>query len=551
MAKLSRFLLPVLLLGLGLLALKSLLSVPFYTSHDGFTHTARIAAYFDTLKDGQFPPRWAKNLNGRFGSPIFTYSYPLVYFVGALLHWGGISYETAFRAVMAAGFLLSGFGAYLWLGRRFGKWAGFVGAMFYLWVPYHFLNVYVRGAIAENLAYGFLPFAFLAIEEIYRSAKTKLWSIVLIFSVTAILSSHNLVSAITLPILFSWSVIWGTRNKDWHRWLGNILGLIAPFLLAAFIYLPDIFERNFIRFDQGISYYAGHFVAWWQLVRSPWGYGFDFPGTANDVMSFQLGLGHLLMLAIVVVFLIGKTIKDKGFLIQKENWEIWFFLALFIILIVLTVEHPASQAIWQSLPVVKTIVDFPWRLLGPMTVIMAYLVAFLVAQLKSNIIVVSLLTVSVLVANRNFLRVNEAVTYGNKAYDTYTGTSTAGSGEYTPVWHNGLQFPVNSPRIDGIDSNLVHVLANRADRLEFYLGPNTNKEIIINRFYFPETKIYFNGQRLSMGKDWEIIDGSGLIRLKVGSAGGIYRLTFSETPLRDFANKISLTTLIVIIISIL
>lgn len=537
LVKLSRLLLPVLLLGLGLLALRSLLSVSFYTSHDGFTHTARIAAYANTLNDGQFPPRWAKNLNGQLGSPIFTYSYPLVYFLGALLHWGGLSYETAFRVLMAAGFLLSGLGAYFWLGRRFGNRAGFVGAVFYMWVPYHFLNVYVRGAVAENLAYGFLPFVFLAIEEIYRKKNIKPWWYLLVFSFSATLLAHNVVSAISLPVFIIWGVISGWKNKDKNRWLANALGLAVPFLLAAFIYIPDFFERNFIRFDRGISYFADHFVAWWQLVRSPWGYGFDLPGTVNDAMSFQIGLAHLLVVGAVAILLF-----------RKRSVEVVFLFLLLIALLILMIQQPFSLTLWRSLPLVKTIVDFPWRLLGLVTVITSFVSAYLTWRLKNRLLVVIFLLAAVLVANRNFLRVNEAVTFGDKTYDTYTGTSTAGSGEYTPVWHDSLQFPATSPRVEGIADSFVHILANRADRLEFSLAPNTSEEITINRFYFPETQIYYNGQLLQMGKDWEVISGSGVIRLKVNPAGGIYRLTFSETPLRDFANKISLTTLITLII---
>ena len=41
------------------------LSIPeFYTSHDGSTHTARIANYYLALKEGQIPPRLAPNLFG-------------------------------------------------------------------------------------------------------------------------------------------------------------------------------------------------------------------------------------------------------------------------------------------------------------------------------------------------------------------------------------------------------------------------------------------------------------------------------------------------------
>lgn len=536
--------------------MRSLLSVPFYTSHDGFTHTARIAAYYQTLADGQFPPRWAGSFNGQLGSPIFVYSYPLVYFLGALLHSGGISYESAFRAVMIAGYLLSGIGAYFWLSRKFSRPAGLVGAIFYLWVPYHFLNVYVRAAVAENLAYAFLPFAFLAMEEIYRSARLKLWFFVLVFSVTATLLSHNLVSAIAIPIFVCWSIIWGWKKPDKNRWLANVLGLVVPFFLAAFIYVPDIFERNFIRFDQGISYFADHFVSFWQLLRSPWGYGFDLPGTVNDAMSFQIGLAHLLVVGLVVILIFYKVIKDKKFLIRKENSEAIFLIGLFVMLLLLMIEHSLSRTLWQTLPVVKTIVDFPWRLLGLVTVIIAYFAGYLVWRLRSSPLVAIILLAAVLVANRNFLRINEAVSFGDAAYENYTGTSTAASSEYTPVWHRGLQFPVATPRVDWVNPTGVKILASRTDLLEFAVASGSAKEARINRFYFPDTEIYRDGKLLTQGADWSVImtrtqnstfDDSGTIRLNV-DRGGEFRLLFKETLLRDFANKISLTTLVTLVI---
>ncbi len=35
----------------------------FYPSHDGELHLARVAAYSQALKNGQFPVRWAADLN--------------------------------------------------------------------------------------------------------------------------------------------------------------------------------------------------------------------------------------------------------------------------------------------------------------------------------------------------------------------------------------------------------------------------------------------------------------------------------------------------------
>ena len=517
---------------LSFIALRSLVSVPFYTSHDGFTHTARIAAYDSALNDGQIPPRWAKNFNNQFGSPIFVYSYPLVYALGAGIHAIGINYESSFRAVMAIGFLLSGVGAYFWLSRKFGSIAGLVGSIFYLFAPYHLLNVYVRGALAENFAYGFLPFVFWSIEEIYRSTKTKFWTLFLIFSLSGLLLSHNLVSAISLPILICWSVIQAVKSKNQDLVIANIVGLLTPFLLSAFIYIPDLFERSFIRFDQGISYYFDHFVAFWQLIRSPWGYGFDLAGTLHDAMSFQLGLGHLAMMLILLSVIFFKGIK--------KNFEIVFFLALFIILLVLIVQHPYSRIIWETLPAVKIIVDFPWRLLGLITVITAYLASFLVAQFQKKFLVAIFLISLVLIANRNHLRVNEGVSFGDTVFETYTGTSTAGSNEYNPVWNTGKTALPNPSKIKW---------NNKASGLDFKIDQNNYSEIQVDRFYFPDTLIYESGKLLTKGDDWSVME-TGLVRLNVPPVGGDYRLVFKDTPIRDFANKISLTTFIVLLILI-
>ncbi len=215
-AHLSKLIYPLLILAFCFVAMKSLIGVPFYTSHDGFTHTARIAAYYDSMKSGQFPAQWAKNFNGTLGSPIFVYSYPLVYMIGAGIHFLGIGYEDAFRLIIGGGYVLSGFAMYWWLKSRFQNLPAFVGTIFFLWTPYRFLDIYVRGALAESFAYIFLPLILLGIDKVFLVKKNvNWWWLLLAVSTIGMLLGHNVVSAMFLPVAVLWTgvLFWTTKKK--------------------------------------------------------------------------------------------------------------------------------------------------------------------------------------------------------------------------------------------------------------------------------------------------------------------------------------------------
>lgn len=482
----------------SLLALKSLISVPFYTSHDGFTHTARIAAYYQAVKSGQFPPRWAANFYDGRGSPIFVYSYPLPYALGAAFHFGGLSYQDSFRLLMALGFILAGVNSFFWLRNRFGDLAGLGGSIFYLWVPYRFLNIYVRGALAENLAYGLVPLVFLGIDQ-------KRWRMT-VLTMAAVLLAHNEVAALTLPIFLTWA--WLQKRLKFF-----LTASLGAFALAAFIYLPDFFERDYIRFDQGISYYQNHFVSWWQFLRSPWGYGFDFSGTIGDSMSFQLGLAQLL----VLVLLAGAMVWRK----KLPSRETIFFLGVLGVSVFLMTDSVYNRRAWEVLPVIKTIVDFPWRFLGITTISFAFLTALFLSLVRHRIVMTVFLLIAVATANRNHLNINLPQEFANEVFNSYQGSATAVSDEYRPVWDLTRQVP------------------------EQTFNPSR-----ISRYYFPDTEVVAGGRALTRGRDWEV-GQDGLIYLTGLPLGQNYSVNFKETPLRRAANVISIVTAGVIFLSLI
>src|SRR5260221_6345305 len=103
-----------LLIIIGLFFLLPLFHQGFYLSHDGFAHVARYAAYFKSYMDGQFPARWAGDLNSGYGTPIFIFFYPLPGFISSILHLFGFSFETVFKIIMGASFILAPTFLFLW-----------------------------------------------------------------------------------------------------------------------------------------------------------------------------------------------------------------------------------------------------------------------------------------------------------------------------------------------------------------------------------------------------------------------------------------------------
>ena len=88
-------------------AIRALAIPEHYTSHDGVTHTARIANYYLALKEGQIPPKLAPNLFGNLGFPIFIFIYPLPYLLGSFFHTLGFSFTDSFEMVIGLSLIFS------------------------------------------------------------------------------------------------------------------------------------------------------------------------------------------------------------------------------------------------------------------------------------------------------------------------------------------------------------------------------------------------------------------------------------------------------------
>ena len=553
----------IALLVLSLFGLKDLSKLGFYTNHDGETHTARIAQYYQALKDGQLPPRFANSFYNGLGSPIFVYIYPVPYALGSLIHALGISYVNSFKLLMFLGFFASSLTAYVWLKEVFkSEKAAFLGALFYIWVPYRFSLVFVRASVSELIAYIFVPLTLFILSKLSQKPNLK-WTAANAISFSLILLSQNLVALLSIPIIGVYAIILTAKSRSKKYFFLSTASAIWGFAIAQITYLPSQLELKYVRFSENINNtFVDHFVTLKQLIRSPWDYGFDLPGTVNDTLSFQIGLAQILVVGLAIV-----TVAVMVFRKTKMNTTLFlaiFFLIVFFVCIFLMVPTKPNLYVWQHFKPMLFI-DIPWRLLGICALSASFLAAFVAKNIKPGIVFIFLIAF-VIFANRNHLRINQSRILDDNYFDKYTGTATQYN-EFTPKSRQTTRVPEGfklEEKIDTIEGDAqVTNLQTNSKKTKFNLDVHSpTSQIRINKFYFPNTRVTQDGKILEVSKDFVVTDAnsldvstqkdaSGLIQLSV--AEGFHEITveYKDTPVRTYANIIFSASLLLALFVIL
>ncbi|MBI2614069.1 MAG: hypothetical protein HYW62_04845, partial [Candidatus Levybacteria bacterium] len=157
----------ILILILSFWAIKPLFISGFFPMHDD-TQVARVFEMGKVLRNGVFPVRIVPDLGYGYGYPLFNFYAPLAYYIGGLFVLLGFDALAATKIMMALGVFLAGVFMYLLAREFFGRLGGIISGLFYVYAPYHALDIYVRGDVAEFWAYAFIPLAFLGIYKVFE-----------------------------------------------------------------------------------------------------------------------------------------------------------------------------------------------------------------------------------------------------------------------------------------------------------------------------------------------------------------------------------------------
>ena len=385
--------------------------IEYFQTHDGDLHLWRVWEFWQVWRSGEAPLRWAPDLNYGFGSPLFVYYNPLPYLLGGVAQAWGLGAADAAKLIYGLALALGALGMYLlaseWYSRAPSRrWAGLLAATAYLYAPYVLADVSIRGAMAEALALGIVPWLLWAELRCLRRPDLPA-HLALALSVAALVLAHNLTAVMFAPVALGLAVCWlvghgpnpptpvsasgeggetlTPPSAPLSRSAGEGLGVRASsarvraalkrlfpgvalgLALAAFYWLPMAGQLGYVQIErdrgvEGAPTFADHLVPLDELVllRPVHDYREDY---RPDETSQRPTLPHLgLVQAAVLVAALGLRARRGRWRRPEE--------ALLVVGVALAVcvTSLLSRVAWESLPLLAFF-QFPWRFFGAVAVL--------------------------------------------------------------------------------------------------------------------------------------------------------------------------------------
>ena len=540
----------ILVVIIALLVGLALVKPGYFSMHDD-VQVMRLQQMEKCFQDGQIPCRWVPDMGAGYGHPLFNYHPVFPYYLGMIFRFFGLSFINIAKILFWLTFLFSGVFIYLLVKDFYGKWAGLVASSFYLFAPYHAVEIFVRGALTEAWAVALFP---LILWSVYKLIKTKkfFFFILSLFSLTFLLLSHNVMSMLFTPIAFLWGLLWIARTKKWRQII--LLGVVFLWAigLASFFVLPAFFEKSLVTLEQhttGYYNFRHHFVTVKQLfISRHWGYGPSKLGPDDD-LSFQIGWPHWWITIIALsIFLYGIWQKKKRLI-----WPMVFFLFLFAAAVFMT--HAKSVYLWEAVPLVS-FVQFPWRFLAIAMLASSFLAGVAVGFLKKEkkqIILSVILILLVIVLNFSYFhpqKFDERMTDQKKlSGGEWRRQSMTTLNDYVPkgVKEYPKELAPKEPQVVEGEAR-VSEFRKRSNFWRFTIETIGEQPptIEVPIFDFARWEVFADLERV----EHEINPETGVIRVKVPMGKRTVTGWFRNTPLRKIANGISLFSFAALILLI-
>ena len=576
----------------GILAARSLIFQPgYFIMHDDLQMMRQLQMEKCFL-DGQIPCRWVPDMGYGYGFPLFNFYPPLPYLIGQGIRIIGFSFVTTAKLGFALSLIASGAAMYFLAKEFFGRAGGVLSAIFYIWAPYHAVEVYVRGAMNENWAMVFFPLIFLFSYKLVRADNNNIikWLVALSLSWFGLLTSHNLMVMILAPFFGVWLILLFLLYKL-KRLPYLIISGIWALGLASYFTIPALMEYELTQLkNQLVGYYeySAHFVTIRQLLVSRfWGYEGSAWGTENDGMSFSIGHLHW----ILSVF-IGMAILIRVFLVKIKGWQnknvlselrkhpVLMVLGLFFIIgwIAAFMTHERSTPIYLFIPQLQYI-QFPWRFLTVVIFAFSFLVGVVpkvfaglkeiktpvvgfilkIAGSVSQFAVVLFLAAILTLMNWSYFRPEGGKMGPLTDEEKFAGLAwelqqASGALDYLPIWAKRIPTEFRSEIADVIEGEAVISDASQGSYWSlFRINAEEDVEVRINTMYFPEWRVFIKENSNSTEIPTYVPEEEEWGRMWVELPPGehlVYAQIFN-TPVRTWSNAVSFVSWTIMLLLLL
>ncbi|MCL4353601.1 hypothetical protein M1615_04020 [Patescibacteria group bacterium] len=488
----------ILLFILAIPSLVGLLHRGFFVSDDANWMIIRFSAFYEALRNGQFPVRFLPRLNSGYGYPVADFLYPLFMYLGVPIHILGFNFTDTIKVILGFSMVGSGLFAFFWLRRFFSYFPSLVGSLFYLYTPYHLFDIYKRGSVGEVLAISILPFILWQIER-----RSLLWAGL---GLSLMVLSHNSLAILFFAVVILYLLICPpNKNKPGVRYfMFNVLYLMLIGLsLSAFFWLPALYDLRYTVFlKTQVSDWARYFA---------------------DINL--IGLSTIAVFLLTLFLILAKKINPARFRLTM------LFFALGAVSIFLS-AFP-SFYLWRILPV--PFIQFPFRFLSVTIPCVSFLASAIVSVLpgRQKITIGILFLVLLFFSSWHFLLPKHYQYYPDSYYSTNQGTTTV-KNEYMPKWVRTIPQSMPSSKVEIIKGRgRISDLIDNGNSVRFNINNIGSTIVQANIVYFPGWVVRVDGRAIKPNYK------NGLIDFSVGSEAHRVGIIFEETGIRLFSDLIS------------
>ncbi len=522
----------ILVILLAVIPLVGLLPQGLAETHDGIDHVARVANFYKGLSEGVIFPRWGENLNWGYGHPILMFLYPLSSYVSSFFHFLGASYVDSIKLVFGFGYIASGVTMYIWARKQFNEHFAIASSLLYMYAPYRFVDLYVRGAIGEHMAFIFPPLIlYFIFNNFERRVGLKTTSFIGVsISFALLLLAHNAISLMFMPIIACYSLVLAYSRKEYKSLLYIFLAVVNGFLMSAFFTIPAFLEGKFTLRDivTGDEYKNRFVTNPLTFLYGAWSYGI------TGQFSVQIGVAHICgILLAPLVFLKTKKKEAKLILIMII---LFFVCSLFLMI-------PQSDFLYQLVTTLQKF-QFPWRFLTLTVFTSSVLGASIFIVIKNkNVknISIGLLIFLLLLSTVSYWWAKSYRKIPDNFFETvYNGTTD--TGESSPVW--SVRFMEKKPRAHAevISGKAIIVEKNRKSTTHIYqiTALTESSRIRENTLYFPSWKVYIDGKESTI--QFQDPSERGLITYNLEKGSHTVMVEFRDTKLRVISSMLSIAS---------
>ncbi len=531
-------------------------------SDDGLMHLYRLVALDYSVRHGDLWPRYSPGMAFGYGIPTFNYYSPLSLYPMEALHLAlGLRPVDAFLWGVMLYLFLGTLGAYLLGAAWGGPLVGLGAATAYAYAPYTLINWTQRGAIAELLALALLAWAMWAFRRLSLYGRRRDFALA-VGCFTLLILTHNITALIGAALLAAYSaLLWWVSPQPPRAfiWLG--LALLFPLALAAVYWMPALFELDYVqiwRAAVGVETLSagGAFQTLGQLLA--------WPHTA-DITQLRVLSARPLGWPQLALGMLGAILIMRNKTAEHRPLYHWLAFAAPLSALLTLMQMPFSAAVWRSVPLL-TFVQFPWRLMGPLSLLLSvpagagialaaqhirrplWRVAWVGLALLSMIVLAIPWLYSAYVPDAPTASIVEVQNFERRT--SFIGGTAAG--EYLPRWVAVMPDPDRLlglyaqsdviPRLQPSPDVTIEHMAWGMKSATLSLRVRRDTRLVFDWLYFPGWWAELDGERVAVTPT----EPNGFVSVAVPAGKHRLRLGFGLTPLRRAAMWVSIAALMVL-----